>query len=62
MLVYCRVCVDPKTGGMEEVGHNSSDIWTHFESKHPNVFEPFSSSYDDIEAKEALVEFLKIEG
>jgi hypothetical protein len=26
------------------------------------VFEPFSSSYDDIEAKEALVEFLKIEG
>jgi len=61
MLVYCRVCVDPQTGGMEEVGH-SSDIWTHFEHKHPNVFEPFSSSYDDIEAKEALVEFLKIEG
>jgi len=47
---------------MEEVGHDSSDIWTHFERKHPNVFEPFSSSYDDIEAKEALVEFLKIEG
>ena len=62
MLVYCRVRADPKTGGMEKLGHNSSDIWTHFEHEHPNVFEPFSSSYDDIEAKEAPVEFLKIEG
>jgi hypothetical protein len=56
MSVFCRMCRD-SIGNPEEIG---DDIWEHFHFEHLDIWEPFRSTYENTDARQALRAYLKI--